>query len=183
MHNHVFYTLLLLTNFSFIDTFTSTFQITENDCLGNQAPFDFDVSVKDIYSALKTGAMLVIVPKEYFSQPALLLDYLDDYKVTTLIWAVSALCLLSSFHGLDYKKPKNINQEAYKTVKFLMTILALTLIVIMVYFIATQGIQAFLDWWTGKWFALFFVVFVIGGSIALLLFDVIKTMKKVSDDE
>ena len=95
---------------SFIDTFTSTFQITENDCLGNQAPFDFDVSVKDIYSALKTGAMLVIVPKEYFSQPALLLDYLDDYKVTTLIWAVSALCLLSSFHGLDYKKPKNINK-------------------------------------------------------------------------
>ena len=83
----------------------------------------------------------------------------------------------------NFKKPNNINQAAYKTVKFLMTILALTLIVIMVYFIATQGIQAFLDWWTGKWFALFFVVFVIGGSIALLLFDVIKTMKKVSDDE
>ena len=53
----------------------------------------------------------------------------------------------------------------------------------MVYFIVTEGIQAFLDWWTGKWFALFFVVFVIGGSIALLLFDVIKTMKKVSEDE
>lgn len=95
---------------SFIDTFTSTFQISPNDCIGNQAPFDFDVSVKDIYSALKTGAMLVIVPKEYFSQPAFLLDYLDNNHVTTLIWAVSALCLISSFHGLDYKRPKMLNK-------------------------------------------------------------------------
>ena len=95
---------------SFIDTFTATFNISKNDCIGNQAPFDFDVSVKDIYSALKTGAMLVIVPKEYFSQPALLLDYLEDNKVTTLVWAVSALCLVSSFHGLNYKKPQMINK-------------------------------------------------------------------------
>lgn len=83
----------------------------------------------------------------------------------------------------NFKKPKNVNQAAYKTIKFLMTILSLALIVIMVYFIATNGIQAFLDWWTGKWFALFFVVFVIGGSIALWLFSVVKTMKKVSEDE
>lgn len=83
----------------------------------------------------------------------------------------------------NFKKPKNVNQAAYKTVKFLMTILALALIVLMVYFIAVDGIQAFLDWWTGKWFALFFVVFVIGGSISLWLYSVIKTMKKVSEDE
>ena len=33
----------------FIDCFTDTFNISENDIIGNQAPFDFDVSVKDIY--------------------------------------------------------------------------------------------------------------------------------------
>ena len=35
--------------------------------IGNQAPFDFDVSVKDIYSCLKTGATLIIIPKSITS--------------------------------------------------------------------------------------------------------------------
>ena len=34
----------------FIEEFTRLFNITEHDVIGNQAPFDFDVSVKDIYS-------------------------------------------------------------------------------------------------------------------------------------
>ena len=33
----------------FIGYFTEMFHITERDVIGNQAPFDFDVSVKDIY--------------------------------------------------------------------------------------------------------------------------------------
>ena len=49
------------------------------------SPFDFDVSVKDIYSSLKMGATLVIVPKQLFSQPAPLLDYLCDNEVTVMI--------------------------------------------------------------------------------------------------
>ena len=40
----------------FIDCFTELFDITDKDVMGNQAPWDFDVSVKDIYSGLKTGA-------------------------------------------------------------------------------------------------------------------------------
>lgn len=37
----------------FIDCFTELFHITSEDVMGNQAPWDFDVSVKDIYSGLK----------------------------------------------------------------------------------------------------------------------------------
>lgn len=59
----------------FIDCFTQLFHITERDIIANQAPFDFDVSVKDIYSALKTGATLVIVPRRLFSAPVQLLDF------------------------------------------------------------------------------------------------------------
>lgn len=94
----------------FIDTFTQTFDIGEGDVIANQAPFDFDVSVKDIYSAVKTGAQLVIVPKELFSQPTELTVYLSKNKVTTLIWAVSALCLISTFHCLEYCRPDRINK-------------------------------------------------------------------------
>ncbi|MBP3338188.1 MAG: amino acid adenylation domain-containing protein [Lachnospiraceae bacterium] len=94
----------------FIDNFTEIFNITENDVIGNQAPFDFDVSVKDIYSCLKTGATLVIIPKAYFMFPNNVVDMLEDNKVTTLIWAVSALCLLNRLHGLKYKVPSAINK-------------------------------------------------------------------------
>jgi non-ribosomal peptide synthetase component F len=86
------------------------FNITSDDILANQAPFDFDVSVKDIYSSISVGATLVIVPKTYFSSPAKLLDYLCEHNVTTMIWAVSALCLITTFHGLDYKVPEKVRK-------------------------------------------------------------------------
>lgn len=97
----------------FIDIFTEEFGINEKDIIANQAPFDFDVSVKDIYSALKVGATLLIVPKRLFSNPSLLLDYLVDNNATTLIWAVSALCLISTFHGLDYRLPISVNKVLF----------------------------------------------------------------------
>lgn len=97
----------------FIGVFTDKFDINHEDRIANQAPFDFDVSVKDIYSAMKVGAALVIVPKKLFSKPAELLDYLCDNEATTLIWAVSALCLVTTFHGLDYKVPEHINKVLF----------------------------------------------------------------------
>ncbi len=94
----------------FIDIFTHLFDFKETDIIANQAPFDFDVSTKDIYSSIKVGATLVIVPKKYFSNPALLLDYLCDHQITTMTWAVSALCLITTFHGLDYKVPESVQK-------------------------------------------------------------------------
>lgn len=94
----------------FIDQFADLFHIASSDVIGNQAPFDFDVSVKDLYTALKTGATLLIIPKQLFSQPVKLLDYICDHGVTTMIWAVSALCLISTCHGLDYRTPSEVKR-------------------------------------------------------------------------
>ncbi len=94
----------------FIDQFTEIFGITKADVIGNQAPFDFDVSVKDIYSAMKVGATLVVIPKAYFMFPNSVVDMLDENHVTTLIWAVSAICLLNRLHGLKHKVPAHINK-------------------------------------------------------------------------
>lgn len=41
----------------FVRHFTEIFEITSEDVIGNQAPFDFDVSVKDIYSSIMTWAV------------------------------------------------------------------------------------------------------------------------------
>lgn len=94
----------------FIDKFSKIFKFSCDDIIANQAPFDFDVSVKDIYTSLAVGATLVIVPKSYFSNPSRLLDYLVENKVTNLTWAVSALCLITTFHGLDYKVPTSVKR-------------------------------------------------------------------------
>ncbi|MGE9941788.1 amino acid adenylation domain-containing protein [Bariatricus sp. SGI.161] len=94
----------------FMEEFVDIFEITDKDVIGNQAPFDFDVSVKDIYSTLKTGATMQIIPKKLFSFPTKLLDYLDEREITTLIWAVSALCIVTTLKGLEYKVPQKVNR-------------------------------------------------------------------------
>ena len=97
----------------FITHFTETFHITDQERIGNQAPFDFDVSVKDIYSCVMTGAALILIPKRLFSIPKELLDYLCEKKVSTLIWAVSALTLVSSLKGLKYRVPETVKKVMF----------------------------------------------------------------------
>lgn len=97
----------------FIDEFTETFGFTADDVFGCQAPLDFDVSVKDIYTSIKTGATLELIPKQYFSFPTKLLDFLEERQVTTLIWAVSALCIITTLKGFDYKIPGNVNKVLF----------------------------------------------------------------------
>lgn len=97
----------------FINCFTEIFGITQDEILGNQAPWDFDVSVKDIYSGLCTGATVQIIPREYFSVPNRLLDYLDEKQVTSLTWAVSALTIISGLDGFAYRRPSAIRRVMF----------------------------------------------------------------------
>lgn len=97
----------------FISEFVNLFGINDSDVIGNQAPFDFDVSVKDIYSTIAVGATMQIIPKKCFSFPMPLIDFLIDRKVTTLIWAVSALCIISTYRGFSYKVPADIKRVLF----------------------------------------------------------------------
>ncbi len=97
----------------FISHFINTFGFSEADIIGNQAPFDFDVSVKDIYTCVLTGAKLVVIRTKLFSTPPLLLDYLCDKHVNTLIWAVSALTLISALRGLEYRIPSEVKRVMF----------------------------------------------------------------------
>ncbi len=88
----------------YIDWVTKTFDISEEDIFGNQAPFYFDNSILDIYSCLKTGATLYIIPKKLFSQPVLLLEYIRDHHIDTIFWVPSALIVVSklkAFRNVD----------------------------------------------------------------------------------
>ena len=85
--------------------YTETFSITEKEIIGNQAPFYFDSSVKDIYAVLKTGARMEIIPKMLFSFPVQLLPYLEEKKINYIDWVPSALCIIANTDALEKVRP------------------------------------------------------------------------------
>lgn len=97
----------------FISCFTEIFGIDSTDNIGNQAPFDFDVSVKDIFSGVFTGATVHLIPKMFFSFPTKLIDFLEEREITNLTWAVSALCIISTLNGFEYKVPSKIKRVMF----------------------------------------------------------------------
>lgn len=96
-----------------IDNFAETFGFNEKCVFGNQAPFDFDVSVKDIYSTLKNGGTMHIIPKMFFSFPAKLIACINERGINTIIWATSALRIVENLNALAKTLP-----ETLKTIMF-----------------------------------------------------------------
>lgn len=84
----------------YIDWVEETFEITYKDTFGNQAPFYFDNSVLDIYTSIKTGATLEIIPRNLFAQPVRLLNYIIQNKINTIFWVPSELVLVANLHAL-----------------------------------------------------------------------------------
>lgn len=84
--------------------------VTENDVLGNQAPFYFDLSVKDIYQTLRNGCTTYILAKKLFMFPTLLVDALNEKGVTTLIWATSAFRMTADSGIFEKKVPENVRK-------------------------------------------------------------------------
>ena len=88
----------------YTDWVTETFNITQKDTFGNQAPLYFDNSILDIYSCMKMGATLNIIPKKLFFQPVPLLEYIKYNKINTIFWVPSALIVVSklkAFRNVD----------------------------------------------------------------------------------
>lgn len=88
------------------DQFKKEFDFDENTVIGNQAPFDFDVSVKDIFSTIKNQASMYVIPQVMFSFPAKLIRYLNEKKINTIIWAVSALRIIENLKGFASEVPQ-----------------------------------------------------------------------------
>ena len=90
------------------DWLVDTFNFTEDDSLGNQTPFYFDGSVKDICICLKSGATLNIIGKKYFTFPKLIIPFLNERKITTILWATSAIVLIGNSDILSVALPEHL---------------------------------------------------------------------------
>jgi amino acid adenylation domain-containing protein len=86
---------------SFVDWCSHTFKPTEEDRFGSHAPFHFDLSVFDIYVAIKHGAAIHIVSEALGQSPKLLARWILDRGLTVWYSTPSILTLLTQFGDLD----------------------------------------------------------------------------------
>lgn len=91
----------------------NTFDFDETDALGNQTPFYFDGSVKDICICLKAGATLNVIGKKYFTFTKLLIPFLNDRHITSILWATSAIVLVGNSDILDVAVPRYIKRVTF----------------------------------------------------------------------
>ncbi len=93
-----------------VEWLSETFDFTNEDALGNQTPFYFDASVKDIYLTLKNSLTMHIIPKKFFMFPIKLMEYLNKNKVTAILWATSAINLVANSKVLDLCQPESLHK-------------------------------------------------------------------------
>ena len=93
---------------SFVEAFADTFGITADDIIGNQTPFFFDASAKDIYLMLCTGATLEVLPSELFSFPVRLIEYLNQRRVSYICWVPTALAIVTQLNTFQAVMPETL---------------------------------------------------------------------------
>ena len=98
---------------SFVDEYVETFNFSVNDIQGNQIPFYFDASTKDLFATLKVGCTTKIISKAYFSQPGKLAEYIENNGITSICWVPSALAMLSMFNVFSKYPLKNIKRVLF----------------------------------------------------------------------
>lgn len=76
---------------TFIDWGAETFDIGPDDRLSSHAPLHFDLSVFDVYVALRSGACVVLVPDQVAPFPIQLAKWIRDRAITVWYSVPSAL--------------------------------------------------------------------------------------------
>lgn len=81
------------------------YQFGPEDVMGNQVPFYFDVSDHDIYSVMKFGCSMVIIPPELFTFPVKLVQFMNEHRITAIFWVPFALCMVSNLNAFSSELP------------------------------------------------------------------------------
>ncbi len=69
---------------NFTEWYCEAFHHTEAVIFGNQTPFYFDASVKQIYATIRCAATMYIIPKTLFSFPIKLIEYLNTHQINCI---------------------------------------------------------------------------------------------------
>lgn len=90
-----------------------TLGFSEESVFANQAPLFFDAPLKELIPVIKYGATAYLVPQMNFMFPMLLCKFLNEHRINTVCWVVSALTMLSSTGALLKDPPKYLKTVAF----------------------------------------------------------------------
>jgi amino acid adenylation domain-containing protein len=97
----------------YVDTLSDILKVNSDTVFGIQVPLYVDACLKELYPTLKFGATAYIIPKNLFSFPLQLVDFLNEHKINTVCWVVSALTMISSFGALEKTIPRYFHTVAF----------------------------------------------------------------------
>jgi len=86
---------------SFVEWCSATLAPTPKDRFSSHAPFHFDLSILDIYCAVKHAATLVLVSEEIGKKPLELAQLIAEMAISVWYSAPSILSLISQFGKLE----------------------------------------------------------------------------------
>ena len=88
---------------TFVNWSVATFGITAEDRLSNHAPFNFDLSVFDLFVAVAVGAAISLVPEGLSVFPLQLSAFIQDQKITVWYSVPMVLTLLQARGKLEQR--------------------------------------------------------------------------------
>lgn len=97
----------------YIENLSEVLEFNEDTRFANQTPLYFDACLKELYPTLKFGATTYLVPKSLFMFPIKLVEFLNEYKINTVCWVVSALTMISAFKAFDKVVPEYLHTIAF----------------------------------------------------------------------
>ena len=102
----------------YVEHLCDVLKFDENSVFGNQTPLYFDAYLKEVIPTLKYGATTILIPKQLFMFPIKLVEFLNEHKINTLCWVVSALTMISSFRTFETVKPEYLRTIAFASEVF-----------------------------------------------------------------
>jgi D-alanine--poly(phosphoribitol) ligase subunit 1 len=97
----------------YIESLSEVLKFNKYTVFGNQAPLYVDACLKELYPTLKFGAITYLIPKHLFMFPLKLVEFLNEKKINTVCWAVSALTMISAFGALEKETPRYLQTIAF----------------------------------------------------------------------
>lgn len=97
----------------YVEQLSEVLEFGEDTVYGNQTPLYFDACLKELYPTLKFGATTYLIPKELFLMPVKLVEFLNEYRINTVCWVVSALTMISAFNTFQTIVPQYLRTVAF----------------------------------------------------------------------
>ncbi len=97
----------------YVEALCMALDFSEDTVFANQTPLFFDAPLKELMPVIKYGATAYLVPKTLFMFPTKLCDFLNEHRVNTVCWVVSALTMISTLGCLDSNPPKYLHTVAF----------------------------------------------------------------------